>query len=110
MLFKKDQVVDPAPNPEGSIFENGLPYGESILGTYSCFYRFTSGEQPTDDYHSRVFGEIPNRRRRCNFAFSLKNHSLTEGDYIHIRTEKTIEKSLNKFSYMFTFLIELDPL
>ena len=36
MLFKKDEVIDPTPNPEGSIFEDGTPITESILGTYKC--------------------------------------------------------------------------
>ena len=99
MLFKKDEVLDPTPNPEGSIFEDGAPITESILGTYDC--TFVRG----------VIGDAPDSfRRRCDFTYSLKNHSLSEGDYINIRSEKTIEKTKEKFSYMFTFLIELDPL
>ena len=97
--LKKDEVVNPTPNPEGSFFEDGVPFTESILSTYECAMR--TGVEP-DDFN--VY------RRRCIFFYSLKNHSLTEGDYINIRSEKTINKTKQKYSYLFTFLIELDPL
>ena len=99
MLFKKDEVKDPNPNPEGSIFEDGLPLSESILSTYEC--SILTGvfvDEELDVY------------RRCDFFYSLKNHSLSEGDFINIRTVKTITKTKQKLSYLFTFLIELDPL
>ena len=45
-------------------------------------------------------------------TYSLKNHSLSEGDYINIRSERMQENNIKEeeFSFLFTFLIELDPL
>ena len=95
MLFKKDEVRNP--NPESSFFEDGNPLSESILITYKC--------EPIRD-------EAGEYRRICYISNedNLKNHSLSEGDFINIRSETTIEKTTTKFSYNFTFLIELDPL
>ena len=77
VLFKKDEVINPNPNPEGSIFENELALPESILSTYEC------------SILTGVFvdEELDTYRRRCDFFYSLKNYSLSEGDYINIRTE-----------------------
>ena len=47
--------------------------------------------------------------RKSYFTYDLKNYSLSEGEVINIRTE--IDRNVKSvFSFMFTFLIELDPL
>ena len=100
----------PYPNREGAFFEDGnTPLSESMLGTYKCEYFSASLNSYLD--------LIPTVNRRACYYISnennnLKNNSLSEGDFINIRSETTIEKKVvkTKFSYLFTFLIELDPL
>ena len=53
----------------------------------------------------------------CRFDRDPKNMSISEGDVINIRTEKNyravdydhIKRDMS-ISYLFTFLLELDPL
>ena len=72
----------------------------SILSTYSCVVN----EKNLD----KLIGEH-NLERVCSFDKDLKNHPLSEGEVINIRTE--IDRNVKSvFSFMFTFLIELDPL
>ena len=71
----------------------------SILSTYSCVVK----ESPV--YES----EIEEYERNCVFDYDLTNHPLSEGEVINIRTG--IDRNVKSvFSFMFTFLIELDPL
>ena len=70
----------------------------SILSTYSCVLRKPIDFKPDIDFI-----------RSCSFNNDLKNHPLSEGEVINIRTE--IDRNVKSvFSFMFTFLIELDPL
>ena len=70
----------------------------SILSTYRCFIREPLDYNPDIDFI-----------RNCVFDNDLKNHPLSEGEVINIRTE--IDRNVKSvFSFMFTFLIELDPL
>ena len=47
--------------------------------------------------------------KSCSFDHDITNYPLSEGDVINIRTE--IERNVkSEWSYLFTFLIELDPL
>ena len=70
----------------------------SILSTYSCVIRKPIDFKPDIDFI-----------RSCSFNNDLKNHPLSEGEVINIRTE--IDRNVKSvFSFMFTFLIELDPL
>ena len=70
----------------------------SILSTYSCVVRKPFDINPDKDFV-----------RSCVFDNDLKNHPLSEGEVINIRTE--IDRNVKSvFSFMFTFLIELDPL
>ena len=100
ILFKGDIIPNNKPNinPIGSLFEDNFYVPElyppgSILSTYNCKY-------------SKI-----GRKRVCNFNFShdLKNYPLSEGDVFNIKTEKDF-KPQNEMTYLFTFLIELDPL
>ena len=75
-----------------------LPVG-SILSTYSC--QDVAGIEGDDDFD--IFF------RKCKFEHNLANYPLSEGDVINIRTE--IGRNVkSEWSYLFTFLIELDPL
>ena len=101
ILFKGGITPNPNPNPIGSFFEDydrliSNPVG-SIISTYKCFISFGVDDEFT---------------RKCDFDFdhNLKNYPLSEGDIINIRTEKDFQKTKSEFSYLFTFLIELDPL
>ena len=69
----------------------------SILSTYNCILR-----EPKYDPDIDVV-------RSCSFDNDLKNHPLSEGEVINIRSE-TDRNIKTIFSFMFTFLIELDPL
>ena len=70
----------------------------SILSTYSCVVRKPIDINPDIDFI-----------RSCSFDNDLKNHPLSEGEVINIRSE--IDRNVKSvFSFMFTFLIELDPL
>ena len=70
----------------------------SILSTYSCVVRKPFDINPDIDFI-----------RSCSFDNDLKNHPLSEGEVINIRSE--IDRNVKSvFSFMFTFLIELDPL
>ena len=70
----------------------------SILSTYRCVVSDPINYDPDIDFI-----------RNCVFDYDLKNHPLTEGEVINIRTE--INRNVKTvFSFMFTFLIELDPL
>ena len=70
----------------------------SILSTYSCVVRKPIDLKPDIDFI-----------RSCSFNNDLKNHPLSEGEVINIRTE--IDRNVKSvFSFMFTFLIEIDPL
>ena len=72
----------------------------SILSTYKCV---VSSPEFEDFYTDKEFD------RSCIFDYDLKNHPLSEGEVINIRTE--IDRNVKTvFSFMFTFLIELDPL
>ena len=48
--------------------------------------------------------------RKFYFDNDLENYPLSEGDLINIRTEKDYTLEDPKPSFLFTFLIELDPL
>ena len=75
---------------------DNIPVG-SILSTYRCYE--VKG----------IDGDLSTVKRRCNFDNDLKNFPLSEGDVINIRTE--IDRNVkSEWSYLFTFLIELDPL
>ena len=71
----------------------------SILSTYRCVVREPINFDPNIEFI-----------RNCVFDNDLKkNHPLSEGEVINIRTE--IDRNVKSvFSFMFTFLIELDPL
>ena len=70
----------------------------SILSTYSCVVSHPIHYNPDKEFE-----------RKCVFNYDLKNHPLSEGEVINIRTE--IDRNVKSvFSFMFTFLIELDPL
>ena len=71
----------------------------SILSTYSCVVKESPVyESVTEEYE-----------RNCAFNYDLTNHPLSEGEVINIRTG--IDRNVKSvFSFMFTFLIELDPL
>ena len=70
----------------------------SILSTYRCVVSDPINYDPDIDFI-----------RNCVFDYDLKNHPLTEGEVINIRTG--IDRNVKTvFSFMFTFLIELDPL
>ena len=70
----------------------------SILSTYRCVVREPINFDPNIEFI-----------RNCVFDYDLKNHPLSEGEVINIRTE--IDRNVKTvFSFMFTFLIELDPL
>ena len=72
----------------------------SILSTYRCV---VSSPVFEEFYSDKEFS------RNCVFDYDLKNHPLSEGEVINIRTE--IDRNVKSvFSFMFTFLIELDPL
>ena len=70
----------------------------SILSTYRCVVSDPIDYDPNIEFI-----------RKCVFDNDLKNHPLSEGEVINIRTE--IDRNVKSvFSFMFTFLIELDPL
>ena len=70
----------------------------SILSTYRCSVSEPINYDPDKEFI-----------RNCVFDYDLKNHPLSEGEVINIRTE--IDRNVKSvFSFMFTFLIELDPL
>ena len=74
----------------------GIPVG-SILSTYKCYDILG-----IDD-------DINTFMRNCRFDNDLTNYPFSRGEVINIRTE--IERNVKSdWSYLFTFLIELDPL
>ena len=74
----------------------GIPVG-SILSTYKCYDILG-----IDD-------DINTFMRNCHFDNDLTNYPLSRGEVINIRTE--IERNVKSdWSFLFTFLIELDPL
>ena len=82
------------------LFENlgylGIPVG-NILSTYKCYDILDF-----DD-------DINTFNRNCRFDNDLTNYPLSKGEVINIRTE--IERNVKSdWSFLFTFLIELDPL
>ena len=82
------------------LFENlgylGIPVG-NILSTYKCYDILDF-----DD-------DINTFNRNCRFDNDLTNYPLSKGEVINIRTE--IERKVKSdWSFLFTFLIELDPL
>ena len=95
-----------------NIFEGGSIFtiiairytGEpSDLLTYECFIsdRSLSGDDGYD--------------KKCGFDRDPENISISEGDVINIRTEKDYSEADHRgidipISYLFTFLLELDPL
>ena len=73
----------------------------SILSTYRCSISSPVFE---DFYESEKTVS-----RNCIFDYDLKDHHLSEGEVINIRTE--IDRNIKTdSSFMITFLIELDPL
>ena len=79
----------------------------SILSTYNCVVSTTPIVFEVDEDYFKPFDEFISRK--CIFDYDLKNHPLSEGEVINIRTE--IDRNVKSdFSFMFTFLIELDPL
>ena len=79
-----------------SDLDQSMPAG-SILSTFRC-QDLTGFDDSFDIFY-----------KRCNFDHDLRNYPLSRGDVINIRTE--IERNLKSdWSYLFTFLIELDPL
>ena len=82
------------------LFENlnyiGIPVG-NILSTYKCHDIL-----PIDN-------DINTFIKNCSFDNDLTNYPLSKGEVINIRTE--IERNVKSdWSFLFTFLIELDPL
>ena len=74
----------------------GIPVG-SILSTYKCYDILG-----IDD-------DINTFMKNCRFDNDLTNYPLSRGEVINIRTE--IERNVKSdWSFLFTFLIELDPL
>ena len=74
----------------------GIPVG-SILSTYKCYDIIG------------IDNDINTFIRNCRFDNDLTNYPLSRGEVINIRTE--IERNVKSdWSYLFTFLIELDPL
>ena len=70
----------------------------SIISTYRCLVKEPINYDPDIEF-----------TRNCAFENDLKNYPLSEGEVINIRTE--IDRNVKSvFSFMFTFLIELDPL
>ena len=80
------------------LFENlasGVPVG-SILSTFKCYGSIFSDDEKTFT-------------GKCNFDKDLTNYPLSRGEVINIRTE--MERNVKSdWSFLFTFLIELDPL
>ena len=71
----------------------------SILSTYRCVVK----DPPVREFDDKEY------ERNCVFDYDLTNHPLSEGEVINIRTG--IDRNVKSvFSFMFTFLIELDPL
>ena len=81
------------------LFEKGnyQPTG-SILSTYRCYASSAANLE-----------NLRRIKRKFDLDRDLKNYSLSEGDVINIRTETNRNLKL-KCSFLFTFLIELDPL
>ena len=74
----------------------GIPVG-SILSTYKCYDIIG------------IDNDINTFIRNCRFDNDLTNYPLSRGEVSNIRTE--IERNVKSdWSYLFTFLIELDPL
>ena len=74
----------------------GIPVG-NILSTYKCHDILG-----IDD-------DINTFMKNCSFDVDLTNYPLSKGEVINIRTE--IERNVKSdWSFLFTFLIELDPL
>ena len=70
----------------------------SIISTYRCLVKEPINYDPDIEF-----------TRNCAFDNDLTNYPLSEGEVINIRTE--IDRNVKSvFSFMFTFLIELDPL
>ena len=105
ILFKDSLNLNIDSNPIGSYLEEDLPDiistnpTGSIISTYRCI-------------DTSYIDGIGRTKFKCNFDFvhDLKNHPLSEGDIINIRTERDFQKTKTEFPYLFTFLIELDPL
>ena len=97
MLFRKDESFRPVDDPENYVFEGGEPVNEIVISSYVCKLIRKRG------FRQLCF--VPNN--------DLKNYPLSEGDYINIRSESDLGSDdyvRYKFSFLFTFLIELDPL
>ena len=82
------------------LFENlnyiGIPVG-NILSTYKCHDILG------------IDNDINTFMKNCSFDNDLTNYPLSKGEVINIRTE--IERNVKSdWSFLFTFLIELDPL
>ena len=74
----------------------GLPVG-NILSTYKCHDILG------------IDNDINTFMKNCSFDVDLTNYPLSKGEVINIRTE--IERNVKSdWSFLFTFLIELDPL
>ena len=105
ILFKDSINLNIDSNPIGSYLEDNLPDPissnptGSIISTYRC-----------EDVV--YIGGTGYTKFKCNFDFihDLKSYPLSEGDIINIRTERDFQKTKTEFSYLFTFLVELDPL
>ena len=79
----------------------------SILSTYNCVISNVPDIFLEDDDYLKPADYFISRS--CIFDYDLKNYPLSEGEVINIRTE--IDRNVKSdFSFMFTFLIELDPL
>ena len=73
----------------------GIPVG-NILSTYKC-------------HDILGIDDINTFNKNCRFDVDLTNYPLSKGEVINIRTE--IERNVKSdWSFLFTFLIELDPL
>ena len=96
ILFKNDEINDEVIKSE----KINKPTS-SILSTYRCSISSPVFE---DFYESEKTVS-----RNCIFDYDLRDHHLSEGEVINIRTE--IDRNIKTdSSFMFTFLIELDPL
>ena len=102
ILFKDSINLNIDSNPIGSYLEED-PISANPTGTIISTYRCEDIVYIDGTGHSKF---------KCNFNFvhDLKNYPLSEGDIINIRTEKDFQKTKTEFSYLFTFLIELDSL
>ena len=98
----------------GSLFSLFLTKKEERTQTRLADYVLELGRDIINNEERRVLpgGLIVGNPWRKKFYFDndLENYPLSEGDLINIRTEKDYTEEDPKPSFLFTFLIQLDPL